>query len=129
MPRFIVIVWRGTKHADASRVDTWIRANIPQNRRPGAEVRRSWCAAFRGTVEPSPPSSEAHVATELVVGRPLLALLAPLGQIRKVSRDIAFAVARQAQREGLAEETTAQALRQRIETTFWHPAYHPVVPA
>jgi malate dehydrogenase (oxaloacetate-decarboxylating) len=56
-------------------------------------------------------------------------LLAPLSQVREVSRAIALAVASQAQSEGLAEETTPEELQKRIEATFWKPAYRPIVPA
>jgi len=56
-------------------------------------------------------------------------LLAPLSQVREISRAIALAVASQAQSEGLAEKTTPEELRKRIEATFWKPAYHPIVPA
>ncbi len=55
-------------------------------------------------------------------------LLAPLSQVREVSRAIALAVASQAQSEGLAEETTPEELQKRIEATFWKPAYRPIVP-
>ncbi len=54
-------------------------------------------------------------------------LLAPLSQVREMSRDIALAVACQAQREGLAEKTTTEELQKRIEATFWKPAYRPIV--
>lgn len=56
-------------------------------------------------------------------------LLAPLSQVREISRAIALAVASQAQSEGLAEKTTPEELRKRIEATFWKPAYRPIVPA
>jgi malate dehydrogenase (oxaloacetate-decarboxylating) len=56
-------------------------------------------------------------------------LLATLSQVREVARRIAFEVAHQAQSEGLAEKTTATALRKRIEAYYWKPVYHPVVPA
>ena len=54
-------------------------------------------------------------------------LLAPLSQVREISRAIALAVACQAQREGLAEKTTTEELQKRIEATFWKPAYRPIV--
>lgn len=54
-------------------------------------------------------------------------LLAPLSQVREMSRAIALAVACQAQREGLAEKTTTEELQKRIEATFWKPAYRPIV--
>jgi malate dehydrogenase (oxaloacetate-decarboxylating) len=56
-------------------------------------------------------------------------LLATLSQVREVARSSAFEVARQAQSEGLAEKTTATALRERIEAYYWKPVYHPIVPA
>ena len=56
-------------------------------------------------------------------------LLAPLAQVREVSKEIAFSVATQAQREGLAKTTTAEVLRNRIDSNFWIPAYRPIVPA
>lgn len=60
---------------------------------------------------------------------PAAPLLATLGQVRKVAREIAFGVARQAQGEGLAEKTTATELRRRIEAQYWKPVYRPIVPA
>ncbi len=54
-------------------------------------------------------------------------LLAPLSQVREISKAIALAVACQAQREGLAEKTTTEELQKRIEATFWKPAYRPIV--
>ena len=56
-------------------------------------------------------------------------LLAPLSEVREMSQEIAFSVATQAQREGLAETTTADVLRARIDAEFWKPAYRPIVPA
>jgi malate dehydrogenase (oxaloacetate-decarboxylating) len=56
-------------------------------------------------------------------------LLAPLSRVRELSREIAFSVASQAQNEGLAEKTTTEELRARIEGTFWEPWYRPIVPA
>jgi len=56
-------------------------------------------------------------------------LLAPLGEVREMSKEIAFSVATQAQSEGLAETTTADVLRARIDAQFWKPTYRQVVPA
>ena len=56
-------------------------------------------------------------------------LLAPLEEVRDVARAIATAVAAQAQREGLAEETTEKELHERIEARIWNPVYHRVVPS
>lgn len=55
-------------------------------------------------------------------------LLAPLSQVRELSKEIAFRVARQAQTEGLADQTTSSALRERIEAESWMPEYRSIVP-
>lgn len=51
------------------------------------------------------------------------ALLPPLIDIAKLSRDIAFAVGKVAQQQGLALETTDEQLRSSIERNFWQPEY------
>ncbi|MCF5282629.1 oxaloacetate-decarboxylating malate dehydrogenase, partial [Pseudomonas syringae] len=51
------------------------------------------------------------------------AVLPPLKEIQQVSRKIALAVAREAQAEGLALETTEEALLEAIERNFWLPGY------
>ncbi|AHG42083.1 malate dehydrogenase [Pseudomonas syringae CC1557] len=51
------------------------------------------------------------------------AVLPPLKEIQQVSRKIALAVAREAQAEGLALETTEEALLDAIERNFWLPGY------
>ncbi len=65
-----------------------------------------------------------------------LAELAPEGglyprlrDIRRVSREIAFAVGREAIAEGLAEEMDDADLRTRIEAEVWEPRYLPYRPA
>ncbi len=55
------------------------------------------------------------------------ALLPPLSEIRAVSADIAFAVAAQAQAEGLADESSESDLRARIQARCWQPVYAPYV--
>jgi len=57
---------------------------------------------------------------------PQAALLPSLADIRGVSRRIAVVVARQAQAEGLAEQTSAEELEMRIDATIWQPEYLPV---
>lgn len=54
---------------------------------------------------------------------PQAALLPSLENIRDVSRKIALAVARQAQLEGLAMQTSVEDLEQRIDATVWMPQY------
>ena len=54
---------------------------------------------------------------------PSAALLPPLAEIRSVTRDLAFAVGRMAQRQGHAPESSEEELRRRIDECFWEPAY------
>jgi malate dehydrogenase (oxaloacetate-decarboxylating) len=54
---------------------------------------------------------------------PKAALLPPLPDIRSVTRDIAAAVAAEAQRQGHARETSREDLKERIDATFWEPSY------
>lgn len=51
------------------------------------------------------------------------AILPPLKEIQTISRTIAFAVAKQAIAEGLALPLPDDALKDKIEATFWHPEY------
>ena len=51
------------------------------------------------------------------------AVLPPLRDIQQVSRRIAFAVAKQAQAEGVALETPDDMLQAAIERNFWVPRY------
>ncbi|MEA3411953.1 MAG: NAD-dependent malic enzyme [Pseudomonadota bacterium] len=57
---------------------------------------------------------------------PQASLLPPLREVRKVCQKIAFAVAREAQSQGLGESTSAKVLRQRIADSFWIPGYLPM---
>ncbi len=50
-------------------------------------------------------------------------LLPSLDQVREVSRRIAYAVAAQAQHEGLADACSAQEMRDRIDAKCWEPKY------
>lgn len=50
-------------------------------------------------------------------------LLPPLTELAQLSRDIAFAVAKVAQAQGLARERSDDELRQDIENSFWTPQY------
>ncbi len=73
-------------------------------------------------------ASNALAACSPALEDPQAPLLAPLSRVGELSRRIAFAVASQAQHEGLAEKTSVKELRERIEATFWNPVYRPVVP-
>ncbi len=50
-------------------------------------------------------------------------LLPDIGQIQQVSRHIAFSVAKEAQRLGLAVATSDQAILLAIEQNYWRPEY------
>ena len=54
---------------------------------------------------------------------PSASLLPALPQLREVAAHIATAVARQAQRDGVAPKTSDAELRERITATQWTPAY------
>jgi malate dehydrogenase (oxaloacetate-decarboxylating) len=47
--------------------------------------------------------------------------------VREVSRRVALAVGTEAQRAGLAEETTAEELSRRVAAKMWTPRYVPYV--
>ncbi|GAB3684791.1 NAD-dependent malic enzyme [Salinisphaera aquimarina] len=51
------------------------------------------------------------------------ALLPPLSRVRELSQSIAFAVAKQAQSDGVALKSTDEAIHSRIQRHFWYPRY------
>jgi malate dehydrogenase (oxaloacetate-decarboxylating) len=69
----------------------------------------------------------ARTLSELAPVRrdPSLALVPPLREVREVAKRVAFAVAVQAQRDGVAEALAEHELMRRIEATMWTPAYLP----
>ncbi len=69
-------------------------------------------AAAHALAEQSPAASD-----------PSAPLLPVLTGIRRAAVEIAFAVAQQAQREGLAPATSAEALREAIVSAQWAPRY------
>ena len=50
-------------------------------------------------------------------------VLPELKDIHQVSRDIAFAVGKMAQQQGVAVKNSADALQQAINENFWLPEY------
>jgi malate dehydrogenase (oxaloacetate-decarboxylating) len=52
-------------------------------------------------------------------------LLAPLVELRKISLQVAIAVARQAQAEGLAAPVPHEDIAAAVQAKMWHPAYAP----
>jgi len=61
-----------------------------------------------------------------ILSDPQASLLPPLSKVRKVCQKIAFAVAREAQSQGLGESASAKVLRRRIADSFWIPGYLPM---
>jgi malate dehydrogenase (oxaloacetate-decarboxylating) len=57
------------------------------------------------------------------LGDPTASLFPALSEIRAVSRAVAIAVSLQAQKEGLAEQTSEQEGLRRIEALMWEPRY------
>jgi len=47
--------------------------------------------------------------------------------VRRVSRKVALAVAKEAQRAGLAEKTSTEELERRIDEKMWQPHYRKLV--
>ncbi len=54
---------------------------------------------------------------------PTASLLPSLENVRDVGRHIALAVGAEAQRQGVAEQTTPEELQRRVEQTMWIPQY------
>lgn len=70
-------------------------------------------------------AAEALAADAPIMSDPNGSLLAHLEDIQKVSRDIAFAVAREAQEQGHAPESSADELEAKIKAKIWEPVYKP----
>ena len=70
-------------------------------------------------------AAEALAADAPIMSDPNGSLLAHLEDIQKVSRDIAVAVAREAQEQGHAPKTSADELDAKIEAKIWRPVYKP----
>jgi malate dehydrogenase (oxaloacetate-decarboxylating) len=72
-------------------------------------------AAARALAECSPALSD-----------PKASLLPPVKDIRTVARHIALAVAAEAQRQGVAEPTTAEEPERLVDARRWEPRYRPM---
>ena len=51
------------------------------------------------------------------------ALLPPLSEVKALSKAIAYAVAKQAQKDGVALGSSDEAIRNSVERNFWFPRY------
>jgi malate dehydrogenase (oxaloacetate-decarboxylating) len=56
---------------------------------------------------------------------PTASLLPPLADVREVSREVAVAVAAEAQRAGVAEQTRPEEIGRRVDAKMWTPRYLP----
>jgi malate dehydrogenase (oxaloacetate-decarboxylating) len=54
---------------------------------------------------------------------PSAPLYPPLERVREASHKIALAVAMEAQRSGLAEQTSVEELERRVDERIWKPNY------
>jgi malate dehydrogenase (oxaloacetate-decarboxylating) len=81
-----------------------------------ADARRisdgMFLSAARTIAELSPAKRDPHAN-----------LLAPLGEIRRLTFDVALAVAKQAQVEGLAAPLTDEAIAAAVRAKMWEPLY------
>ena len=96
---------------------------------PGMGLGILACGARRVSDDMFMVASEALAACAPVREDEHASLLPPLDRVREAAQTIAFAVAMQASREGLAEKMSPAALHDRIEARFWLPAYRSIVPA
>ena len=85
------------------------------------------CAVGARRVTDEMLTAAAFALSECAIGNaPDTALLPPVREIRRVSRHVALAVAAEAQRQGLAEPSTAEELDRRIAAICWEPRYMPI---
>ena len=68
-------------------------------------------------------AARALAASSPVLKDPSAPLLPALEDLRKVSREIAYAVGRDAQRAGYAPRWSPESLMQSVTATQWTPAY------
>jgi malate dehydrogenase (oxaloacetate-decarboxylating) len=68
-------------------------------------------------------AARALAASSPALKDPSASLLPPLTELRRVAAEIAFAVGRQAQRDGVAPTVGDDELRERVLRTQWTPAY------
>ncbi|MGF3145810.1 oxaloacetate-decarboxylating malate dehydrogenase, partial [Cronobacter sakazakii] len=90
---------------------------------PGIGLGIISSGALRVTDEMMMAASEALASHSPLVNTGSGLVLPPLTDIQAVSKDIAFAVGKMAQQQGVAVKTSAEALLQAIEENFWLPEY------
>ena len=90
---------------------------------PGIGLGVIACKATRITDKMLMAASNALAECSPMVTGKGDAVLPPLKEIQEVSRKIALAVAKQAQADGVALETTEEMLVEAIQRNFWMPNY------
>lgn len=90
---------------------------------PGVGLGVIACGAKRVTEKMMMVAAEALAACSPIVLHGDGAILPDMKDIQTVSKKIAFAVAKQAQKEGVALELTDEHLNASIEKNFWSPEY------
>lgn len=70
-------------------------------------------------------AGKALAALSPAINDPTARLLPPVDQLREVAIAVAFAVAQQAQADGVADAGDADSVRQRIDALVWQPVYRP----
>ena len=93
---------------------------------PGVGLGVIASAARRVTDEMFLAAARALADSAPVACAPGGALLPPLAELRRVSRQVALAVGAEAQRQGVAEQTTPEELERRVDAHRWEPRYLPL---
>jgi len=90
---------------------------------PGIGLGAVACGATHVTENMLMASSRALADCSPLLQNPEADLLPPLSDIQKVSKVIAFQVAKAAMDDGVAVMLSDEALQQKLDEAFWKPAY------
>lgn len=112
---FAPVVWNNTEYPIAQCNNSYIFPGI------GLGVIASGASRITDEMLMSASETLAKHSPLATHGEGLV--LPELKDIHKVSRAIAFAVARMAQQQGVATNTSADALQEAIDENFWLPEY------
>jgi malate dehydrogenase (oxaloacetate-decarboxylating) len=93
---------------------------------PGVGLGVIASGARRVTDEMLLAAARALAACAPAARDPAGALLPPLRELREVSRQVALAVGAEAQRQGVAQPTSAEELERRVDARRWEPRYLPM---
>ena len=90
---------------------------------PGVVLGSIACQAKRISDDMFLAAANALAAISPACDEPQAGLLPPIRELRQVAREIAVAVAKQAHKEGLAEQAEIGAVLKKIEEKQWTPSY------